>query len=162
MKNRKTPNAAFTLLELIVVLGIMSLLGGLGLSGLAGIRSWMKMQSERAYFAEIQSALRLYHLDHRAWPLGLTTSECELGSEGTELMKILQLYMESPLNREYLETEYAGQHILVVIDHDRDHWIQSSDFERLGDTDRPERLWERVAVYSLDAEGVLLNQTWNP
>ena len=162
MKNSKTRIMAFTLLEVLVVLGIMSLLGGLGLSGIAGMRSWMKKQSDRAFFAEIQSALRLYYLDHRAWPSELTTSECDLGSEGTELMEALQPYMESPLNLDFLETDYAGQHILVVVDQDRDHWIQSSDFEQLGDADRPERMWERVAVYSLDPEGVLLSHTWNP
>jgi len=158
MEQGRGGRGAFTLMEMLIVLGIMGLLAGLGFSGIQGIRQLMKKSGEQAIFLELQTACRLYYLDHAGWPECF--SHAELALSDPRLSTALGPYMETRVTAEFLESEFTGQTIHVVIDKDHDHWIRSSDFSAIGESQRPPDLWERAAVYSLDSEGHLWQASW--
>ncbi|MEX2577651.1 MAG: prepilin-type N-terminal cleavage/methylation domain-containing protein [Verrucomicrobiales bacterium] len=59
---------AFSLIELMVVIGIMVVLAGLLISALPGIQSRVNRQKVEALLAEIEGGLSKYEVDHGIYP----------------------------------------------------------------------------------------------
>jgi hypothetical protein len=68
--------------------------------------------------------------------------------------------MERPVMDELLTDGLGNTDIRLVLDADGDHWIEGSDLSGLPEADRPQRLWARVALYSLDDDGNLSAKSW--
>jgi prepilin-type N-terminal cleavage/methylation domain-containing protein len=67
MKNNKT-NSGFTLLELLVVIGIISLLSTILISNFATVRTKAKIQATRSLIATIQASLEAYYAVYGDYP----------------------------------------------------------------------------------------------
>ena len=152
--------AGFTLVEMLMVLGVMGVLAGMGFSGIQGLRQWLKDSADRALFMELQTACRLYYLDHGVWPDCFAATEVELTGPDPCLGMPLAPYMETRWSSDFLEKEFEDQTIHLVIDKDRDHWIRPVEFFSIGESERPGEIWDHVVVYSLDREGQLRLATW--
>lgn len=61
--------AAFSMIELMVVVGIMVILAGLLIAALPGIQARINRGKVEAFLAELESGLSRYQLDHGIYPL---------------------------------------------------------------------------------------------
>jgi general secretion pathway protein G len=68
---RQFRRAAFTLMELLIVVAIIVVLAGLGGTFLFGQLASAKMQAAQAKAYEIGKAIEMYKLDHDQFPAGL-------------------------------------------------------------------------------------------
>ena len=69
MNNRVAKKTSgFTLVEILVILGVISMLGGLILSGSIIAKKRSKIYQTRAMIASLETALALYHVDFGAYP----------------------------------------------------------------------------------------------
>jgi prepilin-type N-terminal cleavage/methylation domain-containing protein len=156
----KNTGNGFSLLELLMVLGILSLLAGIGLSGSLGLRVWMGEIRSQSMMSELEAAMLLYRAEAGRWPAFSRSGEIALNDPEPAWRTILEPYLENLDPSEKLEDGFGNRAVFMVIDGDGDHWIESSDFEALAEHERPQRLWRRVVVYSLDGEGKLATSTW--
>lgn len=65
--SRRPP--AFSMVELMVVIGIMVILAGLLIAALPGIQARINRGKVEAFLAELESGLSRYQLDHGIYPL---------------------------------------------------------------------------------------------
>jgi len=144
-----------------MVLAILSVLGGLGWSGLGGLKRWQAVQESRALFLELQTACRSYRVDHGRWPDALADGILRLEEMQTGWADELAPYLERNVWNEQVTDGFGNSSIRIVVDLDGDHWINASDLPDLADHERPDHLWDRVVVFSLDAVGRLAFQSWD-
>lgn len=150
----------FTLLEMLLVIGIAVLMMGLSGSAWQGIRRWQAGAESRLLFMELENACGLYRQETGDWPAGL--QEGELGLAGSlALQEALAPYLERPLLGTTLRDGFGNTDIRLIVDADGDHWIEASDFAGLEPDRRPSRLWARVVVYSLGGDGRLGAASWD-
>src|SRR3989344_9085541 len=71
MKNKKTKNEGFTLVELLVVMAIIALLAGLSLFALQGARSQGRDAKRKSDLETIRSALEIYKADCNVYPASI-------------------------------------------------------------------------------------------
>ena len=152
--------AGFSLLELLLVLGILSLLSGLGFSAVQVIQRHLGHAESATLFAELETACRLYRLEHGDWPDGLRGGEVDLNGEGEKWQTALAPYLESIDPEKPLEDGFGNPSLFLVLDGDHDRRIQATDFRALPAASRPDGLRRRVALYSLDGQGRLASANW--
>ena len=148
------------MVEMLIVLSIMGILAGLGISGTTGIRRWMGTIQTEALFMELESACRMYRLETGEWPSGGRSGEWDLEGNASGLRMELASFLENHGPNDRLEDGFGNRTLYLIFDTDGDHWIEPSDFEALSEADRPERLWKRVVAYSLGKDGELVAQSW--
>jgi len=153
-------HSGHSLLELLVVLAVLGVLAGIGFAGAQGIRGWLARGETRALFLELQTACRLYRHEQGGWPPALLGGELALNGDGPDWRAALAPYLERPVIGCELADGFGNTRLFLLVDHDDDHWIGAAEFRALAPEARPERLWERVAVYSLDADGRLAAASW--
>ncbi len=149
-----------SLLELVVVLAVLGVLAGVGLAGAKGIRAWLARGETRALFLELQTACRLCRHELGGWPEALAGGEIALNGEGPDWRAALAPYLERPVHGCELADGHGNTRLFLLVDADDDHWIEPAEFRALAPEERPPRLWERAAVYSLDADGRLAAASW--
>lgn len=159
MRNRNGAGG-FSLMELVLVLGLLGLLAGLTAPALRGIRLWLSERESRLLFMEVETACRLYRMERGGWPDELTGREIFLNGGTVDWRRVLGPYMERPVADEALVDGRGNTDIRMVLDADGDHWIEGSELSGLTEAERPERLWARVAIYSLDTDGNLSAKNW--
>jgi len=78
----------FTLVELLVVIGIMVVLAGLMVAALPGIQARMNRQKIEVFIAELGSGLSRYEIDHGIYPQnpGTGSSRDQAGLAGAEVL----------------------------------------------------------------------------
>ncbi len=74
-----TDRSAFSLVECIVIIGILTILGGLILCGVMKIRESAARAECQNHLRQIGLGLQLYHQDHRVFPPGNTHPGGEVG-----------------------------------------------------------------------------------
>jgi len=78
----------FTLVELLVVIGIMVVLAGIMVAALPGIQARMNRQKIEVFIAELGSGLSRYQIDHGIYPQNPGTSggRDQAGVKGAEVL----------------------------------------------------------------------------
>lgn len=160
-QSSRHPVHGFSLLELLVVLGILSLLAGLASSGSKGIRNWLAAQESEALFLEIKNACHRYRLDHGRWPGTFMEGETGLNASGGTWREQLSGYMERQVIDRIVEDGYGNSRLFLLMDTDGDHWINREQFESVEGAGLPDKIWARIAIYSLDASGNLISKSWS-
>ena len=163
MQSGKSPMGTcrgMSLLELLVVLGVMAILAGVGLPGLRSVQDWLARTESRALFGEIQTACRIVRLQQDEWPLVFQEGEIALNEDGAGVRKWLIPFMESRIEGILVEDGYGNTDIRLIVDIDDDHWIKAEDFQGLEPANRPPAIWARAVVYSLDGAGRLAASSW--
>lgn len=150
----------FSLLELLVVLGIMGILVGIGFSGASGVRSWIAHHRTHALFGEIESACRLYRHDHGSWPEGLTSDIVELNACGESFWEALAPYLERMIEPGSLEDGYHNTDIRMGVDVDGDRRIPGASLPGIVNGAVPESIWKPFIIYSLNENGTLAAFNW--
>lgn len=153
--------AGFSLVELLLVLGVMAILGGLGMAGIKGVHNWLGAQQSRSLFTELQNACRIYRMEHGAWPDAFLNGETELNAEGSGWRNQLAPYLESRVADRLLEDGFGNTRIFLIVDLDGDHWIEREAFAAADPLQLPGRLWARVVIYSMDNAGALAAVSWS-
>lgn len=69
-----TPQRAFTLLELLVVIVIIAILAGLSTSALFGVVETSKKARATAMCVQLVSGMHAYHTDYKKWPTGVSST----------------------------------------------------------------------------------------
>ncbi len=161
MKNRSgARNAGFSLLELLVVLGILVILTGGTMSAVTGIRQWQAKIRSDSVMNELELALRLYRSDTGHWPDKFSLGEVAVNVDGGASLEALEPYLESINPDETILDGYGNADLYLLIDLDGDNWIEANDFHALPASARPVRIRNRVTIYSLDKEGRLAACNW--
>lgn len=158
---RGPQRSGFSLLEMMLVLGLLGIFAGIGLGGLPGLRTWMARQDSRSLFLELCTACQLYRLEHGSWPEVFLDGELALRESGTGWRRALAPYMERRVMDRELADGFGNTDLYLVVDGDDDHWIGDDAFEALAEGQRPSPLWSRVVVYSLDGNGRLAAWSWS-
>lgn len=159
----KTPHrnpVGFTLLELVLILGVLGILAGISSPAIRGIRDWLADRESRLLFMELETACRLYRMEWGDWPEELANEEVELSADPATWRRLLGPYMGEGPQDGMLSDGHGNTDIRLVLDADGDHWIEGSRLIGVPEADRTERLWARVAIYSLDADGNLVAKSW--
>ena len=83
-KNKKTLNSGFTLLEILLVVGIISILAGIVIVAINPGRqlALARNTERRSDLKQINSALQQYYIDHREYPAGLTDELVDICDTG--------------------------------------------------------------------------------
>ncbi len=84
-KNRysQTLLGGFTLIEILVILGVLSILTGLILSGGIAAKKRSKIYQAKTMIASLETALALYHVDFGAYPAAGNQNLVNLLSDST-------------------------------------------------------------------------------
>ena len=149
----------FSLLELLIVLAIVSLLSGLGWSGVSGLRNWMAVQESRGLFNELQTACLSYREEFGVWPPCLAGGSLSLADADQSWRVELGPFLGRDPRLELVDGFGHGS-INLVVDLDWDHWISGNELPGLDGDSAPEKLWTRVVAYSLDGAGALAACSW--
>ena len=152
--------SGFSLLELLLVLGVMAILLAAALPGLQATRRWLAGIESDSLFAELQTAFRLLHLEHGRWPASIRESEIAINEEDAPWRMELARYMESPLRGVRLRDGEGNSRIFAVLDLDGDRWIRPEDFVAMPRPERPEAIWARIVFYSMDESGQIAFWSW--
>ncbi len=79
--------AGFSMIELMVVVGIMVVLAGLLIASLPGIQSRINRGKVETFIAELESGLSKYQIDHGCYPLNEPTGDRDkAGIEGAAVL----------------------------------------------------------------------------
>jgi prepilin-type N-terminal cleavage/methylation domain-containing protein len=79
--------AGFSMIELMVVVGIMVVLAGLLIASLPGIQSRINRGKVETFIAELESGLSKYQIDHGSYPLNEPTGDRDkAGIEGAAVL----------------------------------------------------------------------------
>jgi prepilin-type N-terminal cleavage/methylation domain-containing protein len=159
ISNRRQ-QAGFSLLELLLVLGVMTILAGLGTGGAKGVRQWLAVNESRSLFMEIRSACQHYRMEHGEWPSSLLGGEVGLNSGEQEWRAQLAPYMDRRVVDRAIEDGFGNAGVYLIIDGDGDHWIERERFEAVDAESLPDRIWARVVLYSVNPGGVLVAASW--
>jgi general secretion pathway protein G len=150
----------FTLMELLMVLGLLGLLAGMTAPALRGVREWLSGRESRLLFMELETACRLYRMENGSWPESLTGREVRLDADPVDWRTILGPYLERAVLDVTLTDGHGNPDIRLVLDADGDHWIEGDELRGLPEPDRPRRIWTLVALYSLDHDGNVSATNW--
>lgn len=150
----------FSLLELLVVLGIIAILAGIGAGGISGFRHWMAEYRTQVLFGEIESACRLYRHDHGDWPDALAPGVVELNQCGESFWEALAPYLERLIEHGSLEDGHQNTDIRAGVDLDGDRRIPGVSLPGIVNGAVPENIWKPFIIYSLDKEGTLVAYNW--
>ena len=154
------PCDGFSLVELLAVLSEMAILAGLLIPALSGVRRWLAVGESQALFQEIETACRLHRLQSGDWPEGLSSGEVDLNDPDGKWRSTVSRNMETQWSDGGLTDGFGNLDIYLLVDADGDHWIFPEEFDALQRSDRPTRLWARIAIYSLDGAGRLAVSNW--
>jgi general secretion pathway protein G len=114
-RNSATPERAyrqrgFTLVELLLVLVILALIGGLVLPGIIGKAEGAKVKAASSQIDRISMAVESYYLDTGSTPESLEQLVDEPGdADGWNGPYIKRSLLKDPWGREY-EFRYPGEH----------------------------------------------------
>jgi general secretion pathway protein G len=103
-------NAGFTLVELLLVLVILALIGGLVLPGIIGKAEGAKVKAAASQISRLAMAVESYYLDTGTTPESLDMLVQESGSVGGwNGPYVKPSSLKDPWGREYVY-EYPGEH----------------------------------------------------
>jgi general secretion pathway protein G len=109
-RSRTTPQGGFTLVELLLVLVILALIGGLVLPGIIGKAEGAKVKAAASQIDRIAMAVESYYLDTGSTPESLDQLVDEPGdADGWNGPYIKRSTLKDPWGREY-EYRYPGEH----------------------------------------------------
>lgn len=111
---KKTSNArkdqrGFTLVELLLVLVILALIGGLVLPGIIGKAEGAKVKAASSQISRISMAVESYYLDTGATPDNLSALVEDSGEDGWNGPYVKGSSLKDPWGREYVYV-YPGEH----------------------------------------------------
>jgi len=110
MKNRMNrKNRGFTLVELLLVLVILALIGGLVLPGIIGKAEGAKVKAAASQVSRLSMAVESYYLDTGETPDSLQQLIEDSGSAGWNGPYVKTSSLKDPWGREY-EYRYPGDH----------------------------------------------------
>lgn len=160
LEQKTSSNSAFSLIELLLVMGIVGIFAGGAMSAAAGIQRWQAMMRSRTVINELETAIRHFRADNGHWPGIVEQGEININSPGGSLLESLGPYLESVNPEKIIEDGFSNQQIFLLVDVDGDNWIEKTDFRALESHLRPHRLRQRVAIYSLNASGQVAACNW--
>lgn len=161
MKTRKSVGMdGFSLVEVLIVLGVLSVFTGGVISAAAGIQQWQAKIRSGAIFNELELAVRMYRADHGQWPDFLMHGEVGLNEIGEDTLVELSPYLENLNPSSAVQDGFGNRDLFMIVDLEGDNWIESSEFRWLPESKRPEGIRQRVAVYSLHGNGQLAASNW--
>jgi len=130
MKTQQNANRAggFSLLELMVVVGILILLSGMIIAALPGIQNKLNRQNVQAFLAEIESGLGQYQIDNGIYPI----NRLEGDRDSSGIVGAQKLYT-------YLSGDRDGD---GEVDEDGEVYVQRLDYNRNQESKSP-----RVTIY---------------
>jgi general secretion pathway protein G len=108
MRSRDT-SRGFTLVELLLVLVILALIGGLVLPGIIGKAEGAKVKAAGSQINRLAMAVESYYLDTGSTPDSLDALVNESGVEGWNGPYVKPSSLKDPWGREYVY-EYPGEH----------------------------------------------------
>lgn len=80
-------NGGFSMIELMIVVGIMVILAGMLIGSLPGIQSRVNRNKVETFIAELESGLSKYQIDHGSYPLNEPTGDRDsAGVEGAAVL----------------------------------------------------------------------------
>ena len=148
------------MLELLLVFAIVGLMAGISMGGLRSINRLLAERESQFLMTELQLAVRMYRLEWGRVPESFLSGELALNEDESGWRRELQPYLERQDADRVLEDGFGNTRLYMVVDVDDNHWIAGSKLSSLAVADRPERIWSRTAIYSLDAEGNLVCGSW--
>lgn len=86
----------FSMIELMVVVGVMVILAGLLIGSLPGIQSRINRGKVEAFLAELESGLSKYQIDHGSYPLNEPTGDRD--SAGVDGAAVLYKHLSGDWN----------------------------------------------------------------
>lgn len=98
--HRLSARSGFTLIEMLVVIGIIGILAGLAVPAATGVMKKAKKVKTSAALKDIQLGIKNYQAEYNRYPLkaGMTTENPIALDEGATLLKILLGENEQKLN----------------------------------------------------------------
>lgn len=99
----------FTLVELLLVLVILALIGGLVLPGIIGKAESAKVKAAASQVSRLSMAVESYYLDTGATPESLAQLVNDPGQEGWNGPYVKESSLKDPWGREYSYT-FPGEH----------------------------------------------------
>lgn len=109
-RNGRTGNRGFTLVELLLVLVILALIGGLVLPGIIGKAEGAKVKAASSQIDRLSMAVESYYLDTGATPDNLEQLISESGgASGWNGPYVKTSSLKDPWGREYVY-RYPGEH----------------------------------------------------
>ncbi len=94
---------AFTLLEIVVVLLVIGVIGGVFIFRLGGVGDQNKMETARGDLRSIQTALNAYFLNHNSFPAQADWSDDLVNDDP----RVLRQVVYDPFRSSTMPTEYA-------------------------------------------------------
>jgi general secretion pathway protein G len=101
--------AGFTLVELLLVLVILALIGGLVLPGIIGKAEGAKVKAAASQVSRLSMAVESYYLDTGATPDNLQALVEDEGVDGWNGPYVKASSLKDPWGREYVY-QYPGEH----------------------------------------------------
>ena len=107
--NRRNTSRGFTLVELLLVLVILALIGGLVLPGIIGKAEGAKVKAAASQINRLAMAVESYYLDTGTTPDNLDELVNESGVDGWNGPYVKPSSLKDPWGREYVYN-YPGEH----------------------------------------------------
>ncbi len=105
----KTAQSGFTLVELLLVLVILALIGGLVLPGIIGKAEGAKVKAAASQVSRLAMAVESYYLDTGTTPESLSELVTDGGDGGWNGPYVKESSLKDPWGREY-EFRMPGEH----------------------------------------------------
>jgi len=100
----------FTLIEILVVLGILALLVSFTVPYLMGIRDKAKEAAVKSVMHSVQLAIEAYHMENNVYPMAQNTTLRRLCEDYLMVGGFLATVPKNPFtNQEYKESDVAGK-----------------------------------------------------
>lgn len=111
IRGRRTTRraAGFTLVELLLVLVILALIGGLVLPGIIGKAEGAKVKAAASQVSRLSMAVESYYLDTGTTPDNLQALVEDEGEDGWNGPYVKASSLKDPWGREYVY-QYPGEH----------------------------------------------------
>jgi general secretion pathway protein G len=106
---KKARQGGFTLVELLLVLVILALIGGLVLPGIIGKAEGAKVKAAASQVSRLAMAVESYYLDTGATPESLSQLVADSGDAGWNGPYVKESSLKDPWGREY-EFRMPGEH----------------------------------------------------
>lgn len=150
----------FSLIELLIVLSVIGIMAGVGLSGTKGIQNWMAKAKTADLFSNLEMCCRLYRVDNGSWPPSLTGGEVQINDSASRWRDDLATYLKSSDKEQIYMDGYGNADIRIILDSDGDKRIYPEDMPGLPVNYMLMEVWKQVAIYSLDADGHVIATNW--